>query len=180
MPHAPQTVCPQADSLACARQTVGDAVASWLPDHIGHDHFAANYTQSYNPGLAISATGFAYAPCIISNVPVGAIVAPAAISISPLGVYITPEGANFQPEGFKVRGRPLAWPCRPVHTLHGSPRPALPLCGLPAACSGPLCHVLAMHLLAQEPARFMVILCCKLVAECIQMHKHSCAGRMVS
>ena len=104
---------PQADPAACAcAQTVGDAVSAWLPDHIGFDHFAANYTQSYNPGLSISATGFSYAPCIISNAPVGAIVAPAAISISPLGVYITPEGANFQPEGFKVR-RPAA----SVHTL---------------------------------------------------------------
>ena len=131
----------QADSLAPARQTVGDAVASWLPDHIGHDHFAANYTQSYNPGLSISATGFSYAPCIISNVPVGAIVAPAAISISPLGVYITPEGANFQPEGFKVRVYPACMalpPCAYIVALPLSSSPALRFCGLPAACAGPL------------------------------------------
>ena len=81
---------------------VGTAVAGWLPDHIGLDHFAANYTSSYNLGLTTSLTGINYAPCIISNAPVGAAVSATAISISPLGVYITPEGANIQPEGFKV------------------------------------------------------------------------------
>ena len=73
----------------------------------GLDKFAANYTQTYSPGITTSATLFSYAPCIISNSPVGAEVAATAIGISPLGVYITPEGANFQPEGFKVRSPAL-------------------------------------------------------------------------
>lgn len=159
-------MCPRADSLAPARQTIGNAVADWLPDHIGHDHFAANYTQSYNPGLSISATGFSYAPCIISNVPVGAIVAPAAISISPLGVYITPEGANFQPEGFKVRG--AAAQCIPP-----SRRLARQILPCPLAASllhaVGLCALCLLCLLRQEPARFIQAcgdLCRKLVAEC--------------
>ncbi|KAK9839610.1 hypothetical protein WJX81_000691 [Elliptochloris bilobata] len=83
-------------------QTVGDAVSAWLPDHIGFDKFASNYSQSYAPGLTVSATGFSYAPCIISTSPVGAVVSATAITIDPIGVYITPEGSNFQPEGFKV------------------------------------------------------------------------------
>ena len=129
---------------SCVRaQTVGDAVAAWLPDHLGFDHFAANYTQSYNPGLSISATGFSYAPCIISNAPVGAIVAPAAISITPLGVYITPEGANFQPEGFKVGGRPAA-PESALSPLLCSASPAVPSCDRYActmlACSTTACQ----------------------------------------
>lgn len=84
-------------------QTVGDAVSAWLPDHIGLDKFAANYTQIYAPGITTTETLFSYAPCIISSSPVGAEVAATAINIDPLGVYITPEGANFQPEGFKAR-----------------------------------------------------------------------------
>ena len=83
-------------------QTVGEAVAAWLPDHIGFDHFAANYTQSYEPGVTTSVTGFSYAPCIMGNSPVGALITATAINISPLGVYITPEGANIQPEGLEV------------------------------------------------------------------------------
>ena len=71
--------------------------------HSGAHSFTCNCSQAYEPGLSISSAGFLYAPCIIGNFPVGAVVAPAAISISPLGVYITPEGANFQPEGVDVR-----------------------------------------------------------------------------
>ena len=81
-------------------------MAAWLPDRLGFDHFATNYSQAYEPGLSISSAGFLYAPCIIGNFPVGAVVAPSAISISPIGVYVTPEGANVQPEGIDVR-KPL-------------------------------------------------------------------------
>jgi hypothetical protein len=80
-------------------------VSTWLPDHIGFDKFAANYTQSVS--LATTAlTGLVYAPCIISNLPTGAAISATGIAISPLGVYITPEGANIQPEGFKASPRP--------------------------------------------------------------------------
>ena len=175
--------------MARARQTVGDAVASWLPDHIGHDHFAANYTQSYNPGLAISATGFAYAPCIISNVPVGAIVAPAAISISPLGVYITPEGANFQPEGFKVRIYPACMALPPLCImLHCLCRQALPcpsaasllhVQGLCAMCLLCLCSL--KNLCASYRPAMMTL--CRVPQSCRKMHtwlhNHGCSGRVV-
>ena len=83
-------------------QAIGDAVATWLPDHIGFDHFASNYTQSVSLATT-SLTGLVYAPCIISNLPTGAAISATGIAISPLGVYITPEGANIQPEGFKAR-----------------------------------------------------------------------------
>ena len=90
-----------------------------------------NYSQAYEPGLSISSTGFLYAPCIIGNFPVGAVVAPSAISISPLGVYITPEGANFQPEGVDVR------PPRPADASRACL--ACPECGAaanrPSACT---------------------------------------------
>ena len=114
-----QTPC----SCKCA-QIIGDAVAAWLPDHLGFDHFAANYSQSYNPGVDVSAVGFSYAPCIIGNFPAGAVVAPTAISISPLGVYITPEGANVQPEGMDVRAPPALHPRHACLTRLAAQTPA--------------------------------------------------------
>lgn len=70
--------------LPMPTQSISEAVAQWLPDHIGLEHFANNVTQAYQPGVTTTETLFSYAPCIIGNHPAGADIYATAISITPL------------------------------------------------------------------------------------------------
>ncbi len=70
-------------------QSISEAVAEWLPDHIGLEHFANNVTQAYQPGVTTTETLFRYAPCVIGNHPAGADIYATAISITPLVRFTT-------------------------------------------------------------------------------------------
>ena len=62
---------------------LGNSLAALLPDHVGLDRFASNFTLSVLPGLTTALTGFSYSPCLLDASALGAIAGVQGIGISP-------------------------------------------------------------------------------------------------
>ena len=67
----------------------GNALASFLPDHLGKDSFEANYTQAFIPGLVTGLRGIRYEPCLLRS--------------AVLGAGASANGLVFNPELFATR-----------------------------------------------------------------------------
>ena len=75
----------------------GEALSAFLPDHVGPDNFASNYSQAFIPGLVTALRGVRYEPCLLRGASVGAAVSAAGVVINPELFATRPTGAGVLP-----------------------------------------------------------------------------------
>ncbi|KAK9845992.1 hypothetical protein WJX81_007901 [Elliptochloris bilobata] len=64
-------------------RTVGQSLASMLPDHLGPFPINHTYVQNFNLGAVLAANGISYNPCYFSSTPVGAFVGSTGMLFAP-------------------------------------------------------------------------------------------------
>jgi hypothetical protein len=74
----------------------GQALATFLTDHMGKDSFKSNYSQAFIPGIVTGLTGIRYEPCLLRSAAVGAAAAATGLIFNPTLFAARSTGAGAQ------------------------------------------------------------------------------------